>query len=1068
MNTNSVEMRTWKDLLGRYFPSKIKTRGNSYAEKGYVSLKQSQSDRIKAVVEGHISYSVEIIAEQNATQFKVFCSCPYFRKGNSCKHLWAAIVAADEAMLQNYTTPTSTQSAKSKVSPNDWNSIINPPKNTPPDKTSEYMGQAKTFALYYELNLSRGIITLKPYQQYIKKDQSPGRRKEINQNVLSDPSLPHGDKIILNNLVNKFASEKKSIDSINRGSILKQEEVAFLLPYLAETERCLFLEDKELIANPLQKGNPFVCNTKFIPEDKKKNKKKITFSSYINFPDNNHFLVPFGEIKLFLGNSPFFFIYQGKLYKLDDLTWEQLRRLEQSNYKFYVAKKEIKEFVQSLDQSFSQEQVQLPSDLALEEHTNISPVPVLQISISNTGLEGETYFDYNGLLVAVQDERPRILDTENWQYINRDLEQEKQCLQFLLDTGFTFDKGSYHHPLQGGTEAIQRLVQNNWHVEGKDKKRINSGFPSSMRISSGQDWFDLEADIDFENSSIPLPRAIRAFLQGYKTVTLDDGSVGMLPLDWLEKNIQELSLGLETKQKQDPESEEKLHYHPGQALALDQLISEQEQMDLNEHFIQIRDELKNFQGVQPKEAPANFQGELRQYQKEALGWLEFLQKFQFGGILADDMGLGKTIQVLAWLKYRKTEGTNSPSLVVAPTSLVLNWEDEAKRFLPDLKVLTYIGPSRKKYLNSWDTYDLIVTSYGILRLDVEYLAEKHVDYYILDESQAIKNYSSKTFKAAKALKAENKLCLTGTPLENHLGELWSQMDFLNPGILNSAKKFEESYVKPLKQGDENSRDSLNKLIKPFILRRCKEEVESELPEKMEQVIKCPMSSEQQELYQRLRDHYRDSILSAVDQEGLNKNKMKVLEGLLRLRQSACHPGMIDPEHLDSGKMEKLRELLEEVKQGNHKALVFSQFTKFLKLLSQDLDKNGFSYLYLDGSTPNHKRKKQVEHFQSGSNPNLFLISLKAGGTGLNLTAADYVFILDPWWNPAVEMQAVDRTHRIGQDKKVFTFRLITRDSVEEKVQALQEQKKELVQSVLSGSKDMLKQLSREDLEVLFS
>ena len=1068
-----ADNKTWQELLKKNFPSQIRTRGNKYAQQGCVVLKKATQDKIHALVEGDLSYTVEITSERQHKQFRVFCSCPHFSGGKACKHLWAAIIAADEAIHQGH--KASAGSEKDNLSPDDWESILGADNNSQQYNELSISGTPGTFILYYDLNLYPDAVKLFPYQQYVKKNGTFGRTKEINYNVLRDYFLSAPDEVILNNIAAKqLFSTRRGFESLNKESLLMNEDVSFLLPHLAETKRCRVMENGDEISSPLQKGSPYEAKARFYPQTDNigKKKKKILFNSYVVFSDQEDFelSLPFREVERFLGDSPLFVISNGQLHQLEGLERTQLNRLRKMNYQFQVARKDIKKFVQTLEESNRDELVRLPSNLELQEHHEISPVPVLQVSIEQAGLQGRATFDYNGLEVGVEDTRSRILDMENWQYINRNLQEEKNHLQSLLDTGFNLNQGSYSHPMEGGAEAIQELLHNNWRVEAKDKKPVKSGKPSPMRVKSGQDWFDVEGSVSFEQASIPVPRVIRSFLQGYRSVQLDDGSIGILPFDWLQNNINELSLGLDTKKKQrkDSDREEKLHYHPGQALALDKLTSGQEDINLSEHFIRIRDELKNFQGVQPREAPEGFQGDLRYYQKEALGWFSFLERFEFGGILADDMGLGKTIQVLALLEDRRQKGYAGPSLVVAPTSLILNWEDEAKRFVPELKVLAYFGQTRKKYLESASSCDLIVTSYGILRQDIQELREIIFDYYILDESQAIKNYSSQTFKAAKQISANHKLCLTGTPLENHLGELWSQMDFLNPGLLKSAKDFEESYVKPVRQGDSAPRESLHRLIKPFILRRCKEEVESELPEKVEQVIKCNMSHQQQSLYQQLKDHYRDSILSAVDSQGMNKTKMQVLEGLLRLRQIACHPCMIDSNLEDSGKMEKLRELLEEVVQGGHKALIFSQFTKFLKLLAQDLDEYGFSYHYLDGSTSNKGRKEKVNSFQSDPDPKLFLISLKAGGTGFNLTAADYVFILDPWWNPAVEMQAVDRTHRIGQDKKVFTYRLITRESVEEKVQTLQEQKKELVQTVLSGSKDMVQELSRQDLEVLFS
>jgi SNF2 family DNA or RNA helicase len=451
-----------------------------------------------------------------------------------------------------------------------------------------------------------------------------------------------------------------------------------------------------------------------------------------------------------------------------------------------------------------------------------------------------------------------------------------------------------------------------------------------------------------------------------------------------------------------------------------------------------------------------------------LGWFAFLKRFSFGGILADDMGLGKTVQVLAWLAGELENGKKGPSLVVSPTSVLFNWQAEAKRFVPDLKILAYVGNNRSELIKELDQADLVITTYGLVRRDIEILKDLQFNYIILDESQAIKNSNSQIAKAVRLLRAEHRLCLTGTPLENNVGELWSQMEFLNPKLLGSRAVFDRSFAKPIAQGDKTARDILKKMVKAFLLRRNKDAVAKEILGKMEHVILCPMTDGQARIYSQVRNHYRASILATIERQGLNRSRIKILEGLLRLRQAANHPALIGEDSAGSGKLDNLMTLIKEAISGGHKALVFSQFTKMLGLIRRSLDNAGIIYEYLDGRTPQARRKDRVRCFQDNEDIKLFLISLKAGGLGLNLTAADYVFLVDPWWNPAVELQAVDRTHRIGQDKKVFTYRFITAETVEEKVLALQEKKRELVSAILSGGQDMLRQLSREDLDLLFS
>jgi SNF2 family DNA or RNA helicase len=400
-----------------------------------------------------------------------------------------------------------------------------------------------------------------------------------------------------------------------------------------------------------------------------------------------------------------------------------------------------------------------------------------------------------------------------------------------------------------------------------------------------------------------------------------------------------------------------------------------------------------------------------------------------------------------------------------PRSLIFNWMQEAGRFTPQLKLLDYSGADRANA--DLSGADLVLATYGTLRRDVVKLKDVEFDYIILDEAQAIKNASTESSKAVRLLKGHHKLALSGTPIENHLGELWSIFDFLNPGMLGSASVLKLT-GSAARQPSEETVDLLARALRPLILRRTKSQVAKELPERTEQTLFCEMEGSQKKQYEELRRHFRQSLLKKVETAGLNKSKMHVLEALLRLRQAACHPGLLDPKRAKepSAKLDVLLEHLNEVQEEGHKALVFSQFTSMLDIVRQRLDAAKVRYEYLDGATRN--RQERVENFQGNDDCKLFLISLKAGGLGLNLTAADYVFLLDPWWNPAVEAQAIDRAHRIGQTQQVFAYRLITKGTVEEKVLELQKSKRNLADAIINADNSLLRDLSREDLELLLS
>jgi SNF2 family DNA or RNA helicase len=428
------------------------------------------------------------------------------------------------------------------------------------------------------------------------------------------------------------------------------------------------------------------------------------------------------------------------------------------------------------------------------------------------------------------------------------------------------------------------------------------------------------------------------------------------------------------------------------------------------------------------------------------------------------MGLGKTVMVLAWLdRLRATRELKGPSLVVVPRSVLFNWMEEAKRFAPQLKVLDFSGIGRD--LAAVGRHHVVLTTYGTLRRDVLLLKDVTFDCAVLDEAQSIKNANTAAAKAARLVRATNRLALSGTPIENHLGELWSLFEFLNPGLLGSSSAFARHGTAAARR-DPQALEILARGVRPFILRRTKAQVAPELPPRTELTLRCELQKGQRELYDELRDHYRATLLTRIARDGLQKSKMHVLEALLRLRQAACHPGLVDPKRAGepSAKFDALIPQLVEVLDERHKCLVFSQFTSLLALLRPRLDAEGIRYEYLDGRT--RDRETPVKTFQQDPDTRLFLISLKAGGLGLNLTAAEYVFLLDPWWNPAVEAQAIDRAHRIGQTRHVFAYRLLAAGTVEDKIVELQASKRDLADAIVRADEGLLRSLSREDLEIL--
>ncbi len=615
----------------------------------------------------------------------------------------------------------------------------------------------------------------------------------------------------------------------------------------------------------------------------------------------------------------------------------------------------------------------------------------------------------------------------------------------------------------GLADLVSDLAGRGWSIEAEGKK-IRAGKSFNIDVRSNMDWLDLRARFDFGGgAAVDLPRILEAMRRGEDRIQLGDGTVGILPESWL-KNLEPI-----LRMGEEGAADGSLRYRASHAAFLDVLVSEASEAQLDESFQAYRQKLASFSGVGTSEPDKMFKGELRPYQKQGLGWLEFLDEFAFGGCLADDMGLGKTVQVLAYLQKRVRHAADglAPTLVVAPTSLIHNWVDEAQRFAPDLKALAYVGAGRPRDVKQLLSYHLVITSYGTMRSDIELLSTISFDYVILDEAQAIKNETTQAAKSARALKARRRLAMSGTPVENRLSELGSLFRFLNPGMIDGAAAFADLFSGSSKL-TPGRLATLAKALRPFLLRRTKEQVLPELPGKTESTVYCVLEDEQRKEYDDLAAHYRSTLTKQVKRSGIGKTRMQVLEALLRLRQLACHPGLIDSKRVGeaSAKLDLLGSQLEEVIDAGHKALVFSQFTSMLAIVRERLDQRGIKYEYLDGSTVD--RKACVERFQNNGELKVFLISLKAGGVGLNLTAADYCFILDPWWNPASEAQAIDRAHRIGQKSHVFAYRLIARGTVEEKILELQAAKRKLVEGIIAADGDVLSDMTAEDLDFLLA
>jgi SNF2 family DNA or RNA helicase len=578
----------------------------------------------------------------------------------------------------------------------------------------------------------------------------------------------------------------------------------------------------------------------------------------------------------------------------------------------------------------------------------------------------------------------------------------------------------------------------------------------SIHVTSGLNWFNTKIKAQFGKQEASLTKLQTAVRNKDKFVQLGDGTLGILPEEWIEKLAAYFSAG---EIIDETLLTAKINYSAVKELYEAHMLDAgvQEEIDL------YTAKIANITTVQQVAVPEALQGSLRNYQHEGLNWLNFLDDHNFGGCLADDMGLGKSIQVIAFILLQRQKVKQNTNLLVVPTSLLFNWQEEVRKFAPSIKILTLYNADRPKNTGSFNEYEIVLTTYGTLISDITFLQHYTFNYVFLDESQNIKNIESQRYQSARLLRSRNKIAITGTPVENNTFDLYAQLSFACPGLLGSKQHFKSIYSTPIDTFKERRRAvELQQKVAPFILRRTKKEVATELPEKTEMICYCPMGEEQRKVYDACEQELRD-YLEGVPNEEIPRNSIHVLRGLTRLRQICNSPRLLADEKLQGDGSAKIEMLIEQIenKSTRHKILVFSQFVSMLNLIQKELEARNIPFEYLAGHTRN--REAAVHNFQRETQVRVFLISLKAGGTGLNLTEADYVYIVDPWWNPAVENQAIDRSYRIGQQKHVVAVRLITPDTIEEKIIKLQNSKKELSDKLIKTDNSFLQSLSKTDL-----
>ncbi|HEX3357673.1 MAG TPA: DEAD/DEAH box helicase [Tepidisphaeraceae bacterium] len=1065
------------------FDRGVRERGEQSFLDGAVSIIQANENDIKAKVQGSRLYTVDIEFGEDEIEF--YCTCPYAAEwGGPCKHAWATLLAADDRGLlpvADEDTESDDQRAVSRAktlhrqadarqqSVPVWKATLNKLRRAAANP-GHLMVQpdARPFPsdrrIVYLIDLvstreqRRGIVVEVMTQKRLPSGawDRPKKSTLAESQWLNAPD--ESDRMIA--LLMMGTRDPMYASSGNALFTIRSNRFESILRRICETGRCgVQYAPRQEGFEPLQwdTGGPWqFC----IELSRSVGEKFVIVSGVLRRGEQRMAL---DQSSLILADG--LMITNAHAAVVEHFgAWPFLQAL-QENQQIKVPIEQADDLLRELGAMPYLPKIQIAAELGFEV---IEPQPLRRLRLArlrgaefaSSKLEARISFEYDGLAFSEEEPSDAKLDAERRRLIRRNHAAEAKAFGKLNALGFRQEWTTsgmlwvLHESLLH--RAVMELTTAGWIVEAEGSIYRRPGNAKIEIRSSGIDWFELDGGVDFEGKLVSLPTLLAAMERGEQTVRLDDGSLGMLPKEWLSKYAALAGMG--------EASGDVLRFGKSQVGLLDALLVAMPEARCDETFERVRQEMRGFNQIAPADAPEGFGGTLREYQREGLGWLTFLQRFGFGGCLADDMGLGKTVQVLALLEMRR-RAKAGPTLVVVPRSLVFNWKAEAERFTPQMRVLDHTGITRTRAADHFSQFDLILTTYGTLRRDAAYLKDMVFDYVILDEAQNIKNAGTEAAKATRLLRGKHRLVMTGTPIENRLGDLWSLFEFLNPGMLGAVSVFRRLV------GNEASADGrqvLARALRPFILRRTKQQVAKDLPEKLEQTIFCELDTQQRKLYDELREHYRQKLLASVDTVGMNKSKMQVLEALLRLRQAACHPGLIDKARSDesSAKLDALTEQLNEVLDEGHKALVFSQFTSFLSLLRQRLDKENTIYEYLDGKT--RDRQAKVERFQTDDACKLFLISLKAGGVGLNLTAADYVFLLDPWWNPAVESQAIDRTHRIGQTRRVFAYRLIAQDTVEEKVLKLQQTKRDLADAIITADNSVISKLKREDLELLLS
>lgn len=1056
-------------------------KGGEYYRAGRIKAVQFNQEKLSfdAKIMGTRKYDVALHFDANGELTDAGCSCPaYASSPGYCKHIVAVLLLIEEKDRQGFFKELKFRQAARHIFSFFQNRPVVVKTPVELEATFEYNRESRQAdSIYPSLSLRMGLEKL-----YIVKNI-----KSLLESIEKNIEIQFGSKFAFDPARHGFKPQDRPLIAFLK-ELYENEKLLGNLSY-GYTRASMFKGKQVFLSNSgvsrffeIFKDRRFtaVINS-HVYEDMVIRQEDIPVEFSLSKDGNDLLLnIDFEGSLIPLTEDGEYFFAGGKIYKTTPGQQENFKpfymsMLYQKGRKLRFIEEDKERFVSQI----------LPF---AEKAGNLTIDEKVQTMIERVELDVQVYLDRSGSAITAEVKfvyGERVINpfapaekasVQPGKILLRNVQKEEAILDILAQSDFKVKDNRIHLNEEDNVfdfvfNIIPRLQEHAsvYYSESFKNLTVRSSFSFSgkMRLNARTDMLEFSFSMDGIDRS-ELADILASLKERKKYYQLKNGN--FLNLD--SREVREVSdfLNYLDLDRDDP-GKNFVEIPKYKALYLDQSIRE-----LGLHSIERNHAFKEFvQNIREPEdmefkLPEGLMASLREYQKFGFKWLKTLSAYSLGGILADDMGLGKTLQVITLILSEKQVPGTGPSLIVVPTSLVYNWCAEIERFAPQLKYVAITGnkEERQQQMQLMEGADVVITSYPLIRRDIDEYENRSFRYCILDEAQHIKNPGSQNARSVKKINADRRFALTGTPMENNLTELWSIFDFVLPGYLDSHKIFVEKYEVPAakEEGPEVLRE-LGKQIRPFILRRLKEDVLSELPEKIEHRVIAELSGEQKKLYMAYLSQVRGEIQKEIEENGFEKSQIKILSALTRLRQICCHPRLFLEDFTgQSGKMELLQEIIRDSFEGGHRILLFSQFTGMLHLIRDWLEAEKTEYAYLDGSTPAEERGSLVKAFNEGHGK-VFLISLKAGGTGLNLTGADTVIHYDPWWNPAVEEQATDRAYRIGQKKSVHVMKLVTKGTLEEKIYDLQERKRELIDAVIQPGETLLTKLSREEIQGLF-